>query len=60
MPGYGRHSTSIRRWAPHARRAGRRYYGAGLRQTYRRRNMYPRGRRTYARRFAYRRMLRNW
>lgn len=54
------HGRSVLRWAPIASRAGRRYYGRGLRVAYRRRYMRPSHRRAYANRYARRRMLRNW
>lgn len=50
-------NRSIVRWAPVASRAGRRYYGQGLRRAYR--NRYY-NRRLYARRYARRRMMRYW
>lgn len=50
-------NRSIIRWAPIASRAGRRYYGQGLRRAYRNRYI---NRRLYARRYARRRMMRYW
>ena len=54
---------SIRRWAPIAARAGRRYYGRGLRRAiraYPRYRRYAGMRRRYASRYARRTMLRNY
>jgi len=64
MP-YGRHTRSVRRWAPIAARAGRRYYNRGRRMAVRGRygRFYRRsagGRRLYARMYARRTMLRNY
>jgi len=46
-------------WVPRAKTQARRYYGKGLRTTYRRRYLSAGRRRAYAYRFARRRMLRN-